>query len=1345
MFFHCTRFKGKLITASLSIIFLLISSPPLFALDPHKRITQYDVRIYKAGDGLPMNDLKDVFQDSNGYLWLACQEGLARFDGARFVLFDKSNLAGLRENFIWDIAEDWEGKLWFGAQGGGASRYDGTTISTFDTSDGLISNVVTDIVIGTNRAIWFGTEHGVTRLQNGAFSSYRLGDESKRQAVSAMHEDANGNLLIGTAQRALHVLRRDSIFTLAMDGAASSFCKKSSGEIIIGTTDGALFVYRNDRVERYHPDRLPTRHAIRGIHEDKDGNLWFSVDGNGIVRYYGGRFEVLNIESGLPVENDFFHKVIEDREGNLWFAGDAGLCKLSDNKFIVFGRKEGLPSNFGHTVCEDHAGNIWAGLRDGGLVKINRHSVRRFGTADGLKSSVVTSLFPAHDGGLWIGSDGGLNYLKDDHIRKLGNEANIHAGIRSLFENARGELWIGTLSGLLFKISDNKISSYKLAPEGESGDVIAVIETATGEVWAGTRKKGLYELSEGKIRRFTVDDGIAADGVNALYEDDQQAIWIATDGQGLYRFKDGSFVNISTKDGLYFDRLFSILEDDRHNLWFSGNRGIFCASKKVLNDFADGKQVKIARDVYDALDGMRETECNGRRQPVAWKSRDGKLWFASIAGIVCADPNNMPMNTVAPQVYLEEVITDQRRIDASPMPTLRLQAKERELEFRFTALSFTIPERVCFKYKLEDHDNDWIDAGTRRSAFYTNLPKGDYTFRVTACNNDGVWNETGAALQFNIAPYWWETWWAHILFAAAFVLIVLFFRRRELKRVHLRNELALQQVQNERLEELDNLKSRFFAGISHEFRTPLTLIAGPLQEIEARIKDKREKANVAMMLRHTRRLERLVDQLLDLSQLQSGKLKLEARPVRLSQFLLTLVAAFESYAYRKKISLTFECSDRLENKMLYLDADKMEKVIANFLSNAIKYTGSGGTVKVSVKKCAAFSSNNSDAHHQDEYVAIHVRDSGAGIPEQAQPYLFDYFYRYRDEKTRRESGAGIGLALAKELVELHHGKISFTTETGIGSEFIVSLPCGKAHLKPEDIASDDAGEGHLDFFDPGRSGYVEEPAPESHITRARKPPSERSARHKVLLVEDNTDMRGYLIEHLNRDAHVIEALDGADGLQKAVQEIPDLIISDVMMPGMDGFELCRKLKAAELTSHIPIILLTARGSGESKMEGLSLGADEYLTKPVNGQELRLRARNVLQRQQKMRERLRKEIIANDLHHVNDSLASADEKFLHKVSQVLEQHLSDPDFGPEALAREIAISRTHLNRKLLGLLGQHTSEFIRAIRLKRAAELLEHKSGTISEIAYQAGFNHLSYFSRCFKKQYGRLPSEYLAS
>jgi len=620
--FHPTLWIKVLLAFFTLLSYLAIFSSPLLALDPKKRITQYDIRVYLAKHGLPMNAQKDIMQDSRGFIWVATQEGLLRFDGVNFKLFDKSNTPGLREYFLLDIAEDWEGNLWLATNGGGVSCFNGKSIiATYDTTKGLASNVVFAITIGKEHTIWFGTENGVTRLKNGICTNYKFGDLSGPQTVRALHEDRYGNLFVSNWQ-GLFVLRNDSAMTIPLLESVFSFFERASGEIILGTAGGKLYVYHDGRSENFVPHQLPTGHIIRAIHEDQEGNLWFATEGNGIVRYYAGRFEDLKVENGLPGYNNFFYRVMEDRERSLWFVSDGGLFHLKDNKFVAFGLNEGASDN-GNTVCEGKPGEMWAAFRGYGLVQFDARTAKFWGTEQGLFSDEIASVFPARAGGVWIGTGGGLNYMKDGKIysHRFKDEMESH-NIRSLHESPNGELWIGLTSGYLIKFDGKRFQYWRLA-NGESGDIIAVIETTNKEIWAGTRKKGLYKFSEGKIHRLTEKDGIAAEGINAFYEDSTKVLWIATDGQGLYRYKDGAFRHFTSSDGLYFDRLFSILEDEYDNLWFSGNRGIFRVSKQQLNDFTEGDT--IISQAYSALTAYRKR--NAMAADNLWPGKAGMAVF----------------------------------------------------------------------------------------------------------------------------------------------------------------------------------------------------------------------------------------------------------------------------------------------------------------------------------------------------------------------------------------------------------------------------------------------------------------------------------------------------------------------------------------------------------------------------------------------------------------------------------------------------------------------------------------------------------------------------------------------
>ncbi|MFQ5865284.1 MAG: ATP-binding protein [bacterium] len=560
--------------------------------------------------------------------------------------------------------------------------------------------------------------------------------------------------------------------------------------------------------------------------------------------------------------------------------------------------------------------------------------------------------------------------------------------------------------------------------------------------------------------------------------------------------------------------------------------------------------------------------------------------------------------------------------------------------------------------------------------------------------------------------------------------------QQKLEQARLKQELELEQVHAEKLQEIDRMKSRFFANISHEFRTPLTLILGPLEKLLSEKFQQPVKKQFRVMLRNGRRLLRLINQLLDLSKLEAGSMGLKARPENIIPLLKGIVLSFSSLAERKKINLKFEVAE--DEIIVYVERDKLEKIVSNLLSNAFKFTPKRSEICVAV-------STHPEEHPsrpalnkggQRGVVEITVRDSGTGIPPERLERIFDRFYQADDLYTSEQGGSGIGLALTKELVELHHGEIQVTSELGKGSTFIVRLPLGKEHLKPEEIVEPASIIAHPESSIQHPESTIE--YPESSIRKA----TSSLERPVILIVEDNADVRTYIRDYLGKDYEITEAIDGEQGFKKSVNAIPDLIISDVMMPKLDGYELCRKLKTDERTSHIPVILLTARAGGQSKVEGLETGADDYIIKPFDARELQVRVKNLIEQRRKLRERFAKEIT---LQPKDIAITSMDAQFLQKAMDVVEQNLSDPEFSTDMFAKQVAMSRMQLHRKLRALTDHSAHGFIRAYRLKRAAQLLQHQAGTVTEICYDVGFSSLSHFSKAFREQFGQSPSAFADS
>lgn len=872
-------------------------------------------------------------------------------------------------------------------------------------------------------------------------------------------------------------------------------------------------------------------------------------------------------------------------------------------------------------------------------------------------------------------------------------------------------------------------------------------------LWVGTWAAGFnkFNRDDSTFTRYRFDpdnpNSLNDDRVMVITGTGDDLLWLGTSAGGLNRFNKNSetFTHYTKRDGLPSNNIYGLAEDGSGNLWISTDRGL------ALMDI----EAETFR-TYDERDGLPSSEFNERSY---YKSRDGHLFFGSRDKLIAFHPDSLKDNTYIPPLVLTDfrIFNRSAKLDTaiSRKNHIILSYDQNFLSFEFAALNYEASEKNQYRYKMAGTDKDWINAGTRRLASYTNLAPGDYVFTVQGSNNDDVWNETGASIRLTILPPWWRTQWAYGAYVLLFLAALYGWRRFELRRVYLKNELKVQRLEADKLRELDEMRTRFFANISHEFRTPLSLIRAPIEKLRERYSDEASQRDLSVMRQNVNRLLRLINQLLDLSRLEAGGLELQTRATEVAPFLRARVMAFSSLAQLKGLSLQFIAPE--QNISTYLDREKVEKVITNLLSNAIKFTPAGGEVLVAVGSGSSsrqllVSSGQSSVGSErlisgqrmpDDCLLITVKDTGIGIPAERQDKIFDRFYQVDDSQTRAHEGTGIGLALTKELVALHGGKIEVESEPHKGAAFHVYLPLGKDHLQPHQIIEED--EEHTlspagDATELSAASAEVEPT-DGHDATSSESRVDKTDQPIVLVVEDNADVRRYLREALDGAYQIVEASDGAEGLQTALDVIPDLIVSDVMMPNMDGFEMCRRIKSDEKTSHVPVILLTARASRDSKLEGLKLGADAYVAKPFDTREVVVRVRSLIEQRRQLAARFRREITLqpNDV-----AVTSMDEQFLQRLLEVIEVRLSDPDFDVRAFSRAVGMSRQHLNRKLKGLAGQSASDFIRTMRLKRAAQLLGKRSATITEIAYEVGFSNPAHFSKSFRETFGKTPSEYLA-
>jgi signal transduction histidine kinase/DNA-binding response OmpR family regulator len=855
--------------------------------------------------------------------------------------------------------------------------------------------------------------------------------------------------------------------------------------------------------------------------------------------------------------------------------------------------------------------------------------------------------------------------------------------------------------------------------------------------------------------------------VRGLYRDPAGVLWIGSDGGGMSRFAGGRFTRYAMADGLADNQVWNIQEDDRGRFWMTSNQGLFSVDRAALEGFAAGRAKSIPSAWYG-----RPVEFNGTSQPSSERARDGTLLFASMEGLVLVDPARPASTQPRPPVRIGHVTAGGVRhfVEGG---AVRLPAARRTFEVAYAALALSAPERVRFRYRLDGLDAGgagWQDAGARRTAYYTAVPPGAYTFRVVATSTDGAWAPVEASLPITVAPYVYETWW----FATGCVLGVVVLagagvrarlrglrareaeltrevraRTADVVREKVRAEAALGETeaaratiaaQAGRLQELDAAKTRFFGNISHEFRTPLTLIVGPLEDLLGGRHGElggAVRAQHTLMLRNSRRLLRLINQILDLSKLEHGSLVLDLRTRDLRAFVGEVVGGFAPLAAQRGIALTVVASD--PPCPAAFDAAHLEQVVLNLVANALKFTEPGGRVTVVVGLDAGRPS-------------FAVRDTGAGIAPDQLPRVFDRFYQAdrspgHGAPTRARGGTGVGLALAREVVERHGGTIVAESVPGCGSTFTVVLPA------PGD------GDGVLDGSWPTSADGAADAAASVLVIDRGTAPDDRPAasmfrdRTTVLVVDDNADVRAYVRSVLEPGYRVLEAEDGAAGLERARTTLPDLIVADVMMPRLDGLALGRALKGDPMTDCIPVVLLTARADPADAVAGLRTGADDYVTKPFSGAVLRARVDNLIAGRRHLRDRFRAESpaaasVAADPHEAADGASRAPAALPcaaieQRLRTIVAAHLADGAFNPEALACEAGLSYKQLYRALHDGLGTTPSRFIRTVRVEHAARLLSEGAGSVTEVAYAVGFNSLSYFNRAFRERYGAAPSEYL--
>ncbi|WP_455787156.1 two-component regulator propeller domain-containing protein [Parabacteroides goldsteinii] len=1361
-----------MIRKSLSILFLILSVLTLYA---EKTNYLYSFNS-DLNEGISQLSVMTIYQDSRGYLWFATKNGLNRFNGKEYKIYHREdgNEQSLSNNSVTSITEDQEGYLWVGTNNG-LNRIDLNTneIKRYNLeTNGLVANSISTVYTDRSGCLWVGTWEGLNRYnrEGDHFEYIPIEDDTERAMIVTLLEDSSGRFWIGTRNKGLllcdHQMNLISQFTSESknmplnNNNITSIYEDDKKQIWVGCKNSGLnkINLRDNEVTSYtNLNSGLSNNSVRCIIEWQGKLLIGTFDG--IFDLDKATERIVKVAGYDDINKSLSHYSVYcfcvDRDKTLWvgtFAGGVNYLNKFTNRFVLHKPQEELNIRTGiyGAITYESPEDLWIATEGYGLLNYNkRTNESHYYLIDpsvrfAFNTNIIKSVF-YEDGYVWCGTTKGEIYKFNIKTKKfsLYHQYPIEYSIYSIIRDHNGVLWVGGAStefGLTCFVNDSLVTTFynnvdepiyfsnvRCILEEEDG-VFLLGSTAEGLLRFDTHKKQLTKYSnEASVEKYRIPNNY----ISAIVRTKSGEIWVSTYGGGIFQLDESKAIQriMTVREGLLDNNICTLVESSDQRLWMSTVNGL------IMFDPAKDEVRNYHR--HNGIDIREFTLHSGIALP------DGSLCFAGSNGFVTFHVEAMDKNNNIPPVVLEQLSVNNHPVKVGDesaildkvldgMETIRLAYNENNFSITYQALNYIYATQNQYAYKLEGYDTDWNYVGERNSAFYTNLSPGKYVFRVKASNNDGVWNEEGRSLAIVVQPPLWRTWYAYLFYVIALAAIIYGILYYVNIKRNLEAGLKMKQLEKQKQEEFHQAKIRLFTNFSHELRTPLMLIITPFEELVKRVDIPAELHDkLSIIYKNAQKLLLLVNQLMDLHKNQAGSMDLKVSEGDICEYIKEIYYAFNQIALTNEVKFTLNCTPKTING--WFDKSLLEKVVFNLLSNAFKYTASGESVLMEVSEVTLkeLDPKRIDGLYKDEnsqYVILKVKDSGKGIEEGEADKIFTPFYQIPETSGINLSGTGIGLSLVYTIVQLHRGVIYVDHTETKGACFVVILPVSRSAFSEEQIESRE-----IDKI--AEITNTEDISVSLPVTENKDQP-----KYKILLVEDDKDVRDYLKKSLEAEYIVIEAADGVRAYEKVVQDFPDLVLSDIMMPKRDGLELCTMIKNDIRVGHIPVILMTARSMVVHIKEGFQAGADDYIVKPFNMDVLQTRIRSLLASREQLKKLYGKRF-SPDVMGIE--VKSADERFSQKLFDVIEKNISNEKLDVELLCTEIGISRANLYRKLKSITELSPMELIRNKRLEMAAKLLKESEMNVSEIASHLGFNSHSYFSNSFKTFYGCTPTEFV--